>query len=277
MHGKKKGALRHLIHEIGAPALPNARYIKNYEGIMIRLSLCMITKNEEANIDRCLNSIKGLVNDIIIVDTGSTDRTIEIAKNHNANIFQHEIVPFSFSKARNISLQYAIGSWILHLDADEELSSESISIIENIIRTDNNEGHICSIDLLSNDGRNGLFKSIRLFKNNPDVRYYRDCHEEIYFSLNKLRYEFIESPIHILHHGYNTTDEILEQKAQRNLELLLIMYQDQQHWLTAYQIGQSYFALNNYRWGKKYLREALKHPAISNQFKIEINNILSHF
>ena len=72
---------------------------------------------------RCLDSARDIVDEIIIVDTGSTDRTVEIAESYGARVFNH---PWegSFSKARNYSLKYATCDWILILDADEELNKE---------------------------------------------------------------------------------------------------------------------------------------------------------
>ena len=72
------------------------------------LSLCMIVRNEERHIKRCLESVKGLVDEIIIVDTGSTDNTVSIAKRLGANVYLHEWEN-DFSKARNESLKYANG------------------------------------------------------------------------------------------------------------------------------------------------------------------------
>jgi glycosyltransferase involved in cell wall biosynthesis len=83
----------------------------------------MIVKNEEACLERCLKSVCDHVDEIIIVDTGSTDGTVEIAKSYGARIYHH---PWEndFSKHRNQSLSYATGGWIFQLDADEELFPE---------------------------------------------------------------------------------------------------------------------------------------------------------
>ena len=87
------------------------------------LSLCMIVKNEEANLGRCLESVKGVADEIIIVDTGSTDRTVEIARQHGAKIVSHQWDD-DFAVARNVSLRAATSDWILVLDADEALDEE---------------------------------------------------------------------------------------------------------------------------------------------------------
>ena len=96
----------------------------------------MIVKNEADNLPRCLNSVANIVDEIIIVDTGSTDKTVEIAERYNARVYHH---PWenSFSKARNYSLKYATCDWILYLDADEELSKEDAPRLKEIVKGNN--------------------------------------------------------------------------------------------------------------------------------------------
>lgn len=88
------------------------------------LSAAMIVKNEEHNIRRCLESLKGVCDEIIVVDTGSTDRTPEIVKEYTDKLYFHEWQG-SFSEARNNSLKYPTGDWVLIIDADEELSEDT--------------------------------------------------------------------------------------------------------------------------------------------------------
>ena len=83
------------------------------------LSLCMIVKDEESMLANCLKSVNGYVDEIIVVDTGSSDRTVEIAEEHGAKVFHHQWEN-DFSKHRNQAIGYASGDWILVLDADEE-------------------------------------------------------------------------------------------------------------------------------------------------------------
>src|SRR4051794_40673333 len=83
-----------------------------------KLSLCMIVKNESKHLANCLESVEGVVDEIIIVDTGSTDDTVEIAKSYGAKVYHYEWND-NFSDARNESIKYATGDWILVLDADE--------------------------------------------------------------------------------------------------------------------------------------------------------------
>ncbi|MEE9260777.1 MAG: glycosyltransferase family 2 protein, partial [Candidatus Scalindua sediminis] len=97
------------------------------------ISLCMIVKNEEKFLPTCLESIKDYVDEIIIVDTGSTDSTVEIARRYNAKIYHHAWEN-SFSKARNHSLKYATCDWILWLDADEEVDKKDAYKLKKVIK-----------------------------------------------------------------------------------------------------------------------------------------------
>ena len=97
------------------------------------LSLCMIVKNEEKHLVRCLRSVRDVVDEMIIVDTGSTDKTIDIAKVFGAKVFDF---PWTgdFSAARNHSLAQATGDWILVLDADEVISARDFDELKALIR-----------------------------------------------------------------------------------------------------------------------------------------------
>ena len=91
---------------------------------MATISLCMIVKNEESNLKRCLDSLKGIVDEMIIVDTGSTDKTKEIALNYEAKVFDFEWTG-SFSDARNFAFSKAVCDYIYSADADEELDDDN--------------------------------------------------------------------------------------------------------------------------------------------------------
>lgn len=97
----------------------------------MNISLVMIVKNEEKNLAKCLTGIKDLVNEIIIVDSGSTDKTIEIAQSYFAKIYKRDLD--SFSNQKNYALSLATNEWVLHLDADEILSKELVEEIKSAI------------------------------------------------------------------------------------------------------------------------------------------------
>ncbi|MCL1908715.1 MAG: glycosyltransferase [Holophagaceae bacterium] len=99
----------------------------------MKLSLAMIVKNEADNLGRCLDSVKGLVDEMVIIDTGSTDSTIEIAKRYGARVEKFGWTG-NFAEARNVSLSHCSGDWILVLDADEMLNPQEHHLIRQAIQ-----------------------------------------------------------------------------------------------------------------------------------------------
>lgn len=98
------------------------------------LSLCMIVKNEEDVLARCLNSVKDVVDEIIIVDTGSSDKTLEIAKNFTNNTYNFEWIN-DFSAARNFSFSKATSDFVMWLDADDVVTEENLNKLKELKQT----------------------------------------------------------------------------------------------------------------------------------------------
>ncbi|MEE9606049.1 MAG: glycosyltransferase, partial [Candidatus Scalindua sp.] len=180
------------------------------------ISLSMIVRNEEENLARCLNSVKDVVDEMIIVDTGSTDRTVEIAKSFGAKVFNH---PWegSFSKARNYSLKYATSEWILILDADEELDKNDAPKLKEIVK--NNDLSAISFvvkNKFMNSTQESYAARIYLFKNFNGTYYEGIVHNTIKcYGINHL-----DSSLIITHHGYNLSDDKMEEKFMRTTTLL---------------------------------------------------------
>src|ERR1017187_5599290 len=104
------------------------------------LSLCMIVKNEERNLPRCLDSVRDLAGELIIVDTGSTDETSRIAAGYRAEVIPFDFTTVDFAAARNCAIARARGRWILVLDADETVDRASVPIVERLVALDENAG-----------------------------------------------------------------------------------------------------------------------------------------
>jgi len=102
-----------------------------------KLSICMITKNEEANLKRCLDSFLPIIHErwseLVIIDTGSTDRTIKVAKEYTRKVYEEKFIPWDFAKARNSAIEKAQGNKIMIVDADEELRQSSLYHLEDTI------------------------------------------------------------------------------------------------------------------------------------------------
>ena len=149
----------------------------------IKLSVCLIVKNEEQFLAQCLKSVRSLARQIVVVDTGSTDRTVEIAKEFGAEIYSFAWCE-DFSAARNAALEHATGDWILMLDADEELPTAQ----HEKIRADMKKSDVIAYRLpLLNSGKEPRKSFVpRLFRNAPGVYYSGRIHEQVFPSLMAL-------------------------------------------------------------------------------------------
>lgn len=187
-----------------------------------RLTVCLIVANEEKFIEGCLRSIRELAHQIIVVDTGSTDRTVEIARSLGAEI-HHFTWCDDFSAARNAALQHATGDWILSLDADEELpAAEHAKLREEILRA-----KVLGYRLpLVNVGQesDGVAYVPRLYRNAPGLFYVSRVHEQVFSSILVRAEEWgLETALgtaQLKHFGY--TKELVRErrKVERNLRLL---------------------------------------------------------
>jgi GT2 family glycosyltransferase/predicted Zn-dependent protease len=191
-------------------------------GTAPRLSVCLIVKNEEKFLGQCMASVRGLAAQIIVVDTGSDDRTVEIAKEHGAEVHHFEWRD-DFSAARNEALRYATGDWVLSLDADEELLAEHRETILEEMRADGVMGYRLPI---INKGREQEGRSYvpRLFRNAPGLFYVGRVHEQVFSSIEvRCRQWGLQQKLGgsvLFHHGY--VKEVMDgrDKIARNLRLL---------------------------------------------------------
>lgn len=184
------------------------------------LSLCMIVKNEEGYLHDCLQSVCDLVDEIIIVDTGSTDKTLAIASKFSAQIY-HFTWQKDFSAARNASIKHATSDWIFYLDADERLFPESKVELKKLLLRNDILCFTAIIDSPKSEGKKGHFsRAHRLFRNVPGIRFSGRIHEQISPSVLKLGGKEATSNIKLLHYGYGKSDNEMQQKSERNYELL---------------------------------------------------------
>ncbi|KAJ51366.1 glycosyltransferase involved in cell wall biosynthesis [Clostridium tetanomorphum] len=189
------------------------------------ISLCMIVKNEEDNLDRCLKSIEGIVDQIIIVDTGSTDSTVNIAQKYTDEIYYYKW-DNDFSAARNFSLEKAKGDWILLLDGDDEVPEEYKNKILELTSNKNIEGYFFkTINFLNSSYNNKdviVNSNFRLFQNKPFYRFSGRIHEQLASNIKKICPEAIlkTEDIEIYHYGYLQENVEKKNKRQRNLKIL---------------------------------------------------------
>ncbi|MBX7148475.1 glycosyltransferase [bacterium] len=226
-----------------------------------KISLCMIVKNEEEVLSRALESVKGLVDEMIIVDTGSTDNTKDIALSYGARVYDY-VWDNNFSNARNYSLSKAEGEWILVLDADEALSVSSHSLIRELLDTTPNRyfkliqtnyitdtSHIhFQFNSLAEEEAAGYIGYIevpivRLFKNSADIRYEGIIHEQI--PVYKNMAGLADTSIRIHHYGFYKKTGI-SQKNDLYLTLALEKCeQEPSNWHHHYELGNQWWGLGN--------------------------------
>ncbi|MBC7185989.1 MAG: glycosyltransferase, partial [Calditrichaeota bacterium] len=178
------------------------------------VALCTIVKNEERFIRKCLASVQGAVDEIVIVDTGSTDRTVQIAEELGARVYHHPWQD-SFSEARNFALQFVTSEWVLQLDGDEELEREDIPLLREVVKT----RHVNSlfVPILNHmpDGSISRLYFRRLFRTRLG-HYEGIVHNQLVVSGPTGQAE-----IRIYHHGYNLSPEEMAAKQARSERLLL--------------------------------------------------------
>ena len=215
----------------------------------MRLSLVMIVRDEEEMLPRTLEAIKPAVDEIIIVDTGSTDATIEIAKSFGATVIEREWTG-SFSDARNASLEAATGDWWIYLDADEVLVSEDVDRLRALTGQTWREAFFLHETNFTGDEGNGIsvvHSALRMFRNRPNYRFSGRLHEQIAYHLPAyLPERMAQSSVRVNHYGYLGVVRESKDKARRNLELLLAQQRETpEHALNPffhYNLGSEYFA-----------------------------------
>ncbi|MEO8426637.1 MAG: glycosyltransferase, partial [Verrucomicrobiota bacterium] len=187
-----------------------------------RLTVCLITKNEERFLGQCLESVRDLAQQIVVVDTGSTDWTRDIAVRYGAEVYSFDWSD-DFSAARNAALERAIGDWVLFLDADEELLPGQR---EALLQAMQDNGAIAYRLPMIDEGREdeGVSYVPRLFRNAPGLFFVGRVHEQVFSSVEVRRAEWgLENKlatIKLLHHGYTKEMVKSRNKIARNLRLL---------------------------------------------------------
>ncbi len=224
------------------------------------LTLCLIVKNEQSNIKRCLQSVSGVCEEIIVVDTGSNDRTIEIAQAYTDKIYRHDWNG-DFSAARNAALEKATGRWILHLDADEALEPVSAKTVRAFIQDCSHQG--VNIIVRNYQPDQDMVKyldefQVRLFQNKKKVCYENRIHEQIVPSIKRIGGSLGDSALRIDHFGY------MHKNAQRNeRNLRLLNEQLAEHPMDSYtlfKLGEAYKAENDLDKAGAFLARAIRNP-----------------
>ncbi|MEA5509278.1 glycosyltransferase [Crocosphaera sp. UHCC 0190] len=230
---------------------------------MTKISLCMIVKNEQENLPKCLESVKGIVDEMVVMDTGSTDKTIEIAQEFGAIIPTFEWGN-DFAEARNEALKYVTGDWVLILDADEVLNRKVVPQIKEAIAIDEN----LVVNLVRHEiGASQSPYSLvsRLFRKHPEISFARPYHAIIDDSVvellkTEIYWKIVDLPaITVFHYGY-TPGAIASldkyNRAQKAMESFLETHPNDPY--TCSKLGALYFQIGKEKEGIKLLKQGLK-------------------
>lgn len=229
---------------------------------MINISLCMIVKDEEKNLYKCLNSVKKYIDEIIIVDTGSNDKTKEIAKSFTQDVYDFNWCN-DFSKARNFSIEKAKNDWILILDGDEEvIEFNDVKVKELIKKFPTYIGRIKRLNIIDREDKKSestyTERVNRLF-NKKIFHYQGNIHEQI-VSLSGETIKTNNIPITINHIGYMEEQLKLTDKIERNIRMLktTLVKNDKDPYIN-YQLGKSLYMKKEYENANGFFEKSLEY------------------
>lgn len=231
----------------------------------MKISACVIVKNEEKNIGQWLNNMRQIADEIVVVDTGSTDNTLDILENAGITPY-HFTWCNDFAAAKNYAIQQATGDWVVFLDADEYFDASSVQQF----RTEMTRYHankkigaiMCQLVNIDIDNRDKIIDTaiqVRIFRNTKDIYYKNTVHEQLVTKLGKYIMQKCFN-LQIIHTGYSTS--ILRKKAERDL---LILQQREKEAKTQQEREQlcvffmdAYNCLKNFDKVLEYAQKAIK-------------------
>ncbi|MBO6202723.1 MAG: glycosyltransferase [Selenomonas sp.] len=231
-------------------------------GSSLKITACVIAKNEAANIKRWLDNAQIYADECILLDTGSTDNTCELAK--GAQIHHYEWQD-DFAAARNKALEYVTGDWVAFLDADEyfarpqEVRGALAELVYRHSEADALRVTIRNVD--ADDGQREIsrFCNIRLFRNKPELRYVGRVHENLEHITGKAVKDWEEPQLEIMHTGYSS--HIVLDKTRRNLALLQADIAERGEHPGHYRyLADCYYMLGDYRQAQLYALQAIDAP-----------------
>jgi tetratricopeptide (TPR) repeat protein len=233
-----------------------------------KVSLCMIVRDEEDNLPACLATVADLVDEIIVVDTGSADRTREIAASFGARVHDFPWCD-SFAAARNEGLRHATGQWVLWLDADDRLDGEGRQRLARLLAGlgDEAAAYVMKCRCLAGPDRDAdtVVDHLRLFRNDPALRWDYRVHEQVLPAVRRLGHEVRWSDVVIVHTGYQD-GALRRRKLERDLRLLRLEDADRpDEPFTLFNLGAAHLELGQPREALPLLQRSLdrSHPSDS--------------
>lgn len=236
---------------------------------MMNLSICIIAKNEEKNIERCLQCLQPYNFEIIVVDTGSTDATKEIAKRYGCSIYDF-VWCDDFAAAKNFAISKASNEYVMIIDSDEYLEEINLPVLQDLLKKNPDKvGRIQRRNVLTrSNGQQEMMEWLNRIFLKDQFHYEGRIHEQV-MALDGRDYDNYETPVLILHSGYDLTEEERKAKAERNTLLLLQELERlkgesnvnrrsaEQIPYIIYQLGKSYYMEGDYARACEYFEEGL--------------------
>ena len=234
----------------------------------MNLSICMIVRDEQETLPGCLKSIHGLADELIVVDTGSADRTVEIAKEQGAQVSHFEWID-DFSAARNASLKEATGDWILWVDADDRIDRKHHKVIRQLMCQPEDRAFAFVLENVGSDEATCV--QVRMFPNLPGVQFSMPVHEQVTPCLMKLGITKIaQVDVVVTHTGY-TDAETIQKKKHRYLQIM-------QQWLEQHPddyVTRSHVALTYHTTGRP--EDAIReYGAVISNPRCQAENVYLH-
>ncbi len=227
-----------------------------------KISQCMIVKNEEKNIVKALTWAKDIAYEQIVVDTGSTDRTAEIAESMGAKVYHFTWID-DFSAAKNYAIDLASGEWIALLDADEYLSDEEAAKLPEFLAMVEKQYYGIAMSWIQMEDTGRIMAGgtqIRVFRNIPNLRYRNRIHEELSVDGTPLRVADGCSQFAIFHTGYGEMADGQGQKGRRNIPIILKELEEQpdNYHMMGY-LADAYSTIGEKEKAREWYYKAIRH------------------
>lgn len=233
------------------------------------LSLCIIAKNEANNIARCIGSCEHVVDEVIVVDTGSTDYTAKIAKGLGAKVIDF---PWQndFALARNKALEHATMDWIIYLDCDEMLDFKDGFVLKELLENEDKEAYtllLCNVV----DGKKSMAcQSLRVLRNREQYRFKGRIHEQIYpvIEANKGRDSVEVTQVKFYHYGYDENFASMAEKSKRNLEIFKNYPEEEKDGFYYYNLANEYSRIGDAEQSTTYYKKSMEVGGYDTGYKI---------
>ncbi len=236
-------------------------------------SLCMIARNNATTIGPALLSARAAVDDIVVVDTGSTDDTPAIARRLGARVFHFPWCD-SFAAARNESLKHARGKWVFWMDSDDASDADNARKLRELIRGPHQPrvlGYVISVHCPGPepDSDVTVVQHVKLFRNLPQLRWDGRIHEQIIPAIRALDGEIAWTDLYVVHSGYDHSPEGQKRKLQRDLKLLYMELDERpDHPFTLFNLAMTCMDAGRYEDAARYAQKSIAYsPQGSSQLR----------